>query len=339
MPAEWEPHKGTWIAWPHLESDYPGKLDAVRWAYCELVRHLCSREEVHVLCATDALEQDAQARMQRLSITGQISYHRAEYNRAWLRDSGPIGVTDTSSSQQVWAHFTFNGWGALPGFEHDQKIPAAVSELSKRPLSTRISKWRESILEGGMLDVNGEGLIMVTEECLLSPSQQRNAQFTKSDYESLFAECLGATETIWVPFGIVGDDTHGHIDNVARFVNKDTVIVSTSIESDMEQYRRTSANYAFLKNFRTKTGSALNIIELPLPVPRYCDGERLACGYANFYLCNGAVLVPTFNDIGDANALKTLAEVFPDREVIGIYCGDWILGGGALHCSTQQEPL
>jgi agmatine deiminase len=335
MPAEWEPHRATWIAWPYMESDYPGKVDAVRWAYCEFIRHVCRTETVEILCMSAELEADLRTRLNRQQITGNIRIHRTPYNRAWLRDSGPIGVVGTTPK---WYSYLFTGWGHLPEVELDQKIPFFISEATGIELIQEQKNSALPVLEGGMLDVSGDGLILVTEECLLSEEQQRNADFTKADYERIFAEHLGASHTIWLPNGVAGDDTHGHIDNVARFVAPRTVVVATARPSDTEQHARLQENVEVLKSYRTPSGEKLEVVELMLPEARYCDDARWPVGYANFYFANEKLLVPTFNDPRDRIALGLLAELVPDREVIGINCADWILGGGTLHCSTQQEP-
>ena len=336
MPAEWEPHRATWIAWPHMESDYPGKLDAVRWAYCEFIRHVSRQETVEILCMTPELEVDLRSRLNRQQITGDIRIHRASYDRAWLRDSGPIGVVGTTPR---WYSYLFTGWGALPEVELDQKVPQFIADATGIELTRGALESTLPVLEGGMLDVSGDGLILVTEECLLSEEQQRNEGFTKADYEKIFSDNLGCSSTIWLPNGVSGDDTHGHIDNVARFVGPRTVVVATARESDKEQYARLQENVETLKAYRTPSGETLTVIELMMPEARYCDGVRWPAGYANFYFANNLLLVPTFNDRLDRNALGLLAELVPDREVVGIHCADWILGGGTLHCSTQQEPL
>ena len=335
MPAEWEPHKATWIAWPYMESDFPGKLDAVRWAFCEFIRHVSKVETVNILCCTDELEEDLRNRLTRQQITGDIRVHRAAYNRSWLRDSGPIGVVGDTPE---WISYLFTGWGALPEVELDQTIPEFIAKASKINLNRSPAEREKPVLEGGMLDVSGDGLIMVTEECLLSETQQRNVGFTKQDYESIFANDLGAPHAIWLPWGVSGDDTHGHIDNVARFIAPRTVVVASANKHDKEQYEKLQENISVLRAYKTPEGEALKVIELPFPAPRYCDDQRVAAGYLNFYFANGIVLVPTYNDERDRHALGILAENLPDRKVIGIHCGDWILGGGTLHCSTQQEP-
>jgi agmatine deiminase len=335
MPAEWEPHRATWIAWPYMESDFPGKVDAVRWAFCEFIRHVSKTERVEILCLNDELEADLRNRLDRQQIRGDIKIHRAKYNRSWLRDSGPIAVRGDSPE---WVSYCFTGWGALPEVELDQTIPTFISKTTKIPLQREHNPQELPVLEGGMLDVSGDGLIMVTEECLLSDTQQRNEGFTKADYEKIFATDLGAPHAIWLPHGVSGDDTHGHIDNVARFVAPRTVVVASADPEDTQQYEKLQENISVLKSYRTPSGEALTVVELPFPEPRYCDGMRWAAGYCNFYFANEMLLVPTYNDVRDRVALGILAELLPDRKVIGIHCGDWILGGGTLHCSTQQEP-
>ena len=335
MPAEWEPHRATWIAWPYLESDYPGKVDAVRWAYCEFIRHVSRVERVEILVLDEETEKDARDRLSRQEIKGDIAFHRAQYNRAWLRDSGPIGVV---GEQPHWISFKFTGWGHLSEVELDQTVPDFIAAHTGIPLQRGLKGSNHPVLEGGMLDVSGDGIVLVTEECLLSEQQQRNEGFSKADYEKIFSDELGCTSTIWLPNGVAGDDTHGHIDNVARFVNSRTVVVAAANESDRAQYEKLQENVAALKAFRTPSGEKLTVVEIPFPEPRFCDGERWAAGYANFYFANGLCLVPTWNDERDRHVLGLLAELMPDRKVIGINCSDWILGGGTLHCSTQQEP-
>ena len=338
MPAEWEEHRATWIAWPYMESDFPGKVDAVRWAYCEFIRHVSRVERVEVLCLNEELEADLRGRLSRQQIAGDIRIHRTPYNRSWLRDSGPIGVSRGGEHDASWVSFLFTGWGALPEIELDQKIPHFIAQTSGRPLDVIHATQGQPVLEGGMLDVSGDGLILVTEECLLSEQQQRNAGFTKKDYEEIFSKTLGAGHTIWLPNGVAGDDTHGHIDNVARFIAPRTVVVASAPESDREQYEKLQQNVAALRAYATPSGERLTVVELPFPEPRYCDGARFPAGYLNFYFANGMVLVPTYNDVNDRLALGVLSDLLPKHTVVGIHCGDWILGGGSLHCSTQQEP-
>jgi agmatine deiminase len=244
-----------------------------------------------------------------------------------------------ASFSNAWTSFLFTGWGALPEVELDQGVPQSIARLSDRPLLSAMTADRLPVLEGGMLDVSGDGLVVVTEECLLSKKQQRNAGFSKQDYEKIFSERLGAQHTLWLPWGLQGDDTHGHIDNVARFIAPRTVVVAATNSQDTEQYAQLRENIDYLTSYRTPAGEKLTVIELPLPSARFCDEQRLAASYLNFYFINDRVLVPTYNDPKDYKVLGLISELLPTREVIGIYCGDWILGGGTLHCSTQQEPV
>jgi agmatine deiminase len=321
-----------------MESDFPGKVDAVRWAYCEFIRHACAVETVEILCLNQQMEDDLKERLSRQNISGDIRIHRAQYNRSWLRDSGPIGVYAKHSKQPQWVSFLFTGWGALPEVELDQTVPSFIAKSSARALDSSNEYAAQPVLEGGMLDVSGDGLILVTEECLLSEHQQRNAGFSKKDYERIFAEKLGAPHTLWLPWGVSGDDTHGHIDNVARFVGPRTIVVASADPSDSQQHGKLRENIDYLRAYRTPTGEKLEVIELPIPAARFCDGIQVAASYLNFYFLNDLLLVPTYNDPLDRDALGVLAGLLPTRRVVGIYCGDWIFGGGTLHCSTQQEP-
>ena len=240
-------------------------------------------------------------------------------------------------ARRIWA-------ACADGPAHTCLVLEDDARFEKRELSLLVALFDGALcggrgeVEGGMLNVSGDGLILVTEECLLSSDQERNAGFSKGDYEEIFREYLGCSSTIWLPWGVVGDDTHGHIDNVARFVAPRTVVVASADRSDTAQYERLQQNIEAIKKFRTPSGERLTIVELPFPEPRYCDGLRLSAGYLNFYFANGIVLMPTYNDKQDRVALGILSELLPDRTVIGINCSDWILGGGSLHCSTQQEP-
>jgi len=338
MPAEWAPHSATWIAWPHLDSDFPGKLEPVRWAFCELIRHLSKNENVEVLCANEALKADLLNRLKRSRITQNVNAHICAYERTWLRDSAPTAVF--SGSNKKWIKWNFNAWALYENFGPDQNIPDFVSKASKIDLeeAKRLDQESSLVLEGGAFDVDGEGSILVTEQCLLSTVQERNPGLNKAGYEAAFAKYLGAHKTIWLSGGCEGDDTHGHIDDIARFVALGKVVVASADPSDTEQYESSQENISRLKNAKDAKGRTLEVIELPYPSPIHCDGVRLPASYLNFYIGNNVVLVPTFNDEKDRTVLGQLAELFPDRKVIGISCVDWVLGYGSLHCSTQQEP-
>ena len=322
MPAEWEPHAATWIAWPHESTDWPGKFHPIPWVYGDIVRHLARKEKVHILVEGPAEEKNARRVLDKSGARPQrLEFHYFPTNRGWCRDYCPIFVRD-SVGQMTIADWIFNGWAKYENHALDNDIPRQIAGCLNLP---RIEPG--VVLEGGSIDVNGQGALLTTEECLLSPIQARNPSLTREDLESIFARYLGIRETIWLKRGIEGDDTHGHVDDIARFVNQDTIVL---VQDESE---RLEENRDVLRRTRYR------IVELPMPSPVYFDGQRLPASYANFYIANGLVLVPTFNDRNDRVALQILADLFPDREVIGIHCLDLVLGLGTLHCMTQQQPL
>jgi len=337
MPAEWDSHRATWIAWPHLASDFPGKIDTVRWAFVELIRQLSQNETVEILCANKELQADCLARIKRSGVTGKVRTHLLPYERTWLRDSAPTFVR---GEKPQWIQWSFNAWAKYDNFGPDKFIPDSISKISALPMSSAIrpDKKEPVILEGGAFDVDGEGSVLVTEECLLSTVQERNPGLTKASYEKVFAEYLGATNTIWLKGGCAGDDTHGHIDDLARFVSPKTIVCAVASKEDSEQYEGSQENLSILKSAKSAKGKKFEIVELPYPTPLFCDDARLPASYMNFYIANDVVVVPTFNDEQDRLVLGTLSELMPDRKVVGIHCVDWVLGYGSVHCSTQQEP-
>jgi agmatine deiminase len=324
MPAEWERHEATWLAWPHEKSDWPGKFEPIPWLYGEIVRHLARVEKVRIIT-------EDETRVRRiLRKTGAdlnaVQFFTHPTNRSWTRDYCPIFVR--SGREIAITHWRFNGWAKYSNFEHDCVIPRAIADRFSMPhLEPGL------VMEGGAIDVNGAGKLLATEECLLSDVQARNPGVSKKNIEAAFRKYLGVKETIWLHRGIAGDDTHGHVDDITRFVSEDTVV--TAIEPD-----RGDANHEPLKENlgRLKSRRDLKIVTLPMPEPVYFDSQRLPASYANFYIANGIVLVPVFGDLNDRIALNTLQRLFPDREIIGIYCRDLVLGLGTLHCMTMQQP-
>ncbi|HZU25149.1 MAG TPA: agmatine deiminase family protein [Bryobacteraceae bacterium] len=324
MPAEWEPHEATWLAWPHEKSDWPGKFAAIPLVYGEIARHLGRVEKVRVLVEDNAAERRAARLLAKYGAAAEFYTHAT--NRSWIRDYGPIFVRD-AENRVVITNWIFNGWAKYDNWANDNETPPLLAQrLDMECVEPGM------VLEGGSIDVNGAGLMLTTEECLLSPVQARNPGVSRDDLERCFAEYLGIDRVIWLHRGIAGDDTHGHVDDLARFVNRDTIV--TVVEDDPAEvnYEPLQDNLALLR--RTN----LNIRTLPMPAPLFFDGQRLPASYANFYIANGIVLAPTFNDPNDRIALNTLAELFPDRTVIGIACSDLVLGLGTLHCMTQQQP-
>ena len=327
MPAEWEPHKATWIAWPHNRSDWPGRFAPIPWVYGEIVRKLSAVEQVRILMQDAALEKRAHRVLRKVGARMEVvEFFRCRTNRVWTRDTGPLFVRHPRKGVALtW--WRFNAWAKYDDYEYDCRVPDFVARRLKLPV------WQQDmVLEGGSIDVNGAGLLLTTEECLLSPVQARNPGMPRKEIERALREYLGVRKVIWLRNGIAGDDTHGHVDDIARFVARDTVVAAW--ESD-----RSDANYAPLaENYRLLRAAGVRVVKLPMPRPLVFAGRRLPASYTNFYIANGLVLVPTFNDPNDRVALGVLARVFPDREVVGINCTELIWGLGALHCMTQQQP-
>jgi agmatine deiminase len=330
MPAEWEPHEATWLAWPHERTDWPGKFSAIRWVYGEIARRLANVEKVRMLVQDAAAEKTVRRVFTKCAVNmNAVEFFRHPTNRSWTRDYCPLFVKNEKGEVAI-TNWIFNGWAKYDNWQSDNKIPAF---LAKRFKTMQVFE-PGIVLEGGSIDVNGAGLLLTTEECLLSERVQvRNPGITRKGLERFFGEYLGITRTIWLKNGIAGDDTHGHIDDLARFVDEQTVV--TVVEENPSE-----ANYEPLhENLKLLLRTGLRVHTLPMPSPVYFNGQRLPASYANFYIANKLVLVPTFNDPMDRAALNVLAALFPGREVIGIYCGDLVLGLGALHCMTMQQPV
>jgi len=338
MPAEWEPHAATWLAWPHEEEDWPGKLAPIPWVFAEAVRQLAAGERVRIFVGTAALEKSARGILKRVGVDlGEIDFVRAPTDRVWTRDSLPQLLRRQDGSRAL-SSCAFNGWAKYPNHKRDAQLPLAVAGRLGLEMWQPELNGKRAVLEGGAIDVNGRGTLLTTEECLLSDVQVRNPGATRADYERLFAEQLGARHTIWLGEGIVGDDTHGHVDDLARFVDARTVLIASERERGDENFARLQDNLRRLKKAKDQDGRALNVVELPMPAPVVLDGQRLPASYANFYIGNAAVIVPTFNDVNDRRALEILARLFPKRRVVGIHAVDLVWGLGTLHCMTQQEP-
>jgi agmatine deiminase len=327
MPAEWAPHVGTWIAWPHHAPDWPDKFGPVPWAYAEFVRHLSRRERVRILVQNKALESRARGVLEKAGADlSKVDFRRCPTDRVWTRDSGAIFVRD-GEGHRLATCWIFNGWAKYPNHKRDAKVGAFMAKAVGVP-EHRV----KLVLEGGAIDVDGEGLLMATEECLLSDVQARNPKLNRADVEKALRENLGVKRVVWLHKGIVGDDTHGHVDDVARFFAPGKVLLCREDDAADENYGILAENKERLK------AEKLDVVDLPMPAPLAFDGQRLPASYANFYVGNGAVFVPTFNDPKDRVALGVIADCFPGREVVGIHCVDWVWGLGTLHCATQQEP-
>ena len=344
MPAEWECHQATWIGWPHNRSDWPGKFDAIPWVYADIVRHLSQFEEVNIIVSSRGEQARARTVLsQSHANLKNIKFHLWPTDRGWTRDSGPIFLRRESATDPIaLTDWRFNAWAKYPNWKNDNRLPERIHKKLKlkkfTPLFERKGEPHHVVLEGGSLDVNGQGLMLATEECLLSRTQQRNPGLSRADLEHIFADYLGIEKVIWLGRGIAGDDTHGHVDDISRFVAPDTVVTVVEPNRADVNYEPLQENLSRLRNETDLQGRKLQVVELPLPRPLIFHGQRLPASYANFYIANGLVLVPTFNDPRDRLALNILAALFPSREIVGIHCGDFVWGLGAIHCMTQQQP-
>ncbi len=338
MPAEWEPHEATWLAWPHEKTDWPGKFAPIPWVYAEIVRRLARVERVRILVSDRDSEQQARRVLRKSGANlAAVEFFRAPTNRSWTRDYGPIFLKN-GHGQIAITNWRFNGWAKYANWKHDDAVTSRLARRLKLPAWEPTYRGRRIVLEGGSIDVNGEGTLLTTEECQLSPTQARNPGLDRQGLERIFGDHLGVSHVLWLRCGIAGDDTHGHIDDVARFVNATTVIAVVEEDKSEANYEPLQENLALLRKMRDQDGQSLRVETLPMPEALYFDGQRLPASYANYYIANRLVLVPTFNDPNDRVALHTLAALFPDREVVGVACVDLVLGLGTLHCMTQQQP-
>jgi agmatine deiminase len=338
MPAEWDQHEATWLGWPHELTDWPGKFSPVPWAFAEIVRHLSQVESVYLLVESRAAESLVRSILKKSGANlSAIDFFRIPTDRGWMRDSGPICVKN-SAGEVAFNHFVFNGWAKYPNHKKDALVVTKANQKLKRRLWQPTHQDRRVILEGGSIDVNGLGTLLTTEECLLSKTQERNPGFTREGYAEVFREYFGITNVLWLKNGIAGDDTHGHVDDLARFVDPSTIVTVVENNPLDANFAPLQENLALLKNMRDQDGHPLRVETLPMPTPVFFDGQRLPASYANFYIANKIVIVPTFNDSNDRIALNTLAKLFPTREIIGIHCRDLVLGLGTIHCMTQQQP-
>jgi agmatine deiminase len=342
MPAEWEPHEATWLGWPHHPTDWPGKLDTIRWVYGEIVRKIAPGEEVRLLVDSAAEERLARHRLAAAGAgVGRVRFVRHPTNRGWTRDSGPVFVRRRSGRGHETAivHLHFNGWAKYRDWGKDRRVPETAARLlGKRLFRARVGR-RDFILEGGGIEVNGHGTLLTTEECYLSRRVQvRNPGLGRRGFEAAVRAWLGATNVFWLGGGVAGDDTHGHIDDICRFVDPRTVVLVRETRRADRNYRPLAENWERIRDLRLEDGSRPEVVPLPMPVPLFHGGLRLPASYANFYIANAAVVVPTFNDPNDRVALGLLGDLFPGRAVVGIHAVDLVLGFGTLHCLTQQQP-
>ena len=359
MPAEWEPHAATWLGWPHNASDWPGKFEVIPWVYGEMVRKISAGEKIHLLVRHQTgRERRARHIFKHVGVDlRKIKFVTHPTNRGWTRDTGPIFVKKSrkvrSQSRKAGnGHrpFSFQRLGQIrqlaQGHQGSRNRRASCSAKNLfhaecRSGATQNSKLKTQnfVIEGGGIELNGRGTLLSTEECYLHPKiQVRNPGLGKKEIETTLKNYLGVKNIFWLAKGPKGDDTHGHIDDICRFVNAKTLVLVREKNPRDENYRPLAENWERIQDLRLEDGRKPEVVELPMPSPLYFDGVRLPASYANFYICNAAVIVPTFNDPNDRVALGILGELFRDRPVVGIHAVDLVWGFGSLHCLTQQQP-
>ena len=348
MPAEWAPHAATWIAWPHNAEDWPGKFQPIPWVYAEIVRHLSRVEDVHILVNDLPAERRATGLLQRAGANlARLHFHHWPTDRVWLRDSGPIFVKNPQGELAI-TNWKFNAWAKYDNWLRDDQVPQHVAQHYGMPqfkpeVITPDGPPHRLVLEGGSIDTNGAGILLTTEECLLSEVQQRNPglgdeESTRQHLEKAFHDYLGIEKTIWLHRGCAGDDTHGHVDDITRFVGENRILTAVEPNTHDENHLPLAENLDRLRCARNLQGQPFEIVELPMPSPVIFESQRLPASYANFYIANNLVLAPTFNDPNDRHALNIIASCFPDRDIVGIHAVDLVWGLGTLHCLSQQEP-
>ena len=341
MPAEWEPHAATWIGWPHQLTDWPGKFGPIPWVYAEIARKIAEGEILRVL--VNSREHEARARrvMTRAGVdVAKVEFFRFPTDRGWTRDGGPIFIRrDGPRAESAILRFRFNAWARYNNWKHDDAVPERAAHALGCKLIRATFTGRDMVLEGGSIDSNGRGTLLTTEECLLDPKvQTRNPGMSRADYETALKELLGVTNVLWLGRGIAGDDTHGHVDDLCRFVGPRTVVLVSEDNPSEANYAALQENRERLEGMRLEDGSRIEVVPLPMPAPLYFQGQRLPASYANFYISNAAVLVPTFNDPKDRIALGILSELITDRPVVGIHAVDLVWRLGTLHCLTREQP-
>jgi agmatine deiminase len=338
LPAEWEPHEATWIAWPHNRRDWPGKFASIKWVYAEIVKYISRGEKVKILVQSKNHKLKAENALNSVNaVLSNIEFIIKKTNRGWVRDSLPFFIKEKKKLTAV--DFKFNAWAKYNDYKLDDKIPSYISNRININKITAEYNGQQVVLEGGAIDTNGNGSLITTEECLLDKKVQiRNPGFEKEDYKKIFNKYMGISNIIWLRKGIIGDDTHGHVDDICRFVDHDSVTIVQETNNLDDNYNLLKENKERLQNIILPNGSKLNVIDLPMPSPVLFRGERLPASYANFYVSNCSVLVPTFNDRNDRIALGIISELFPSRKVIGIHSVDLVLGLGAIHCLTHEQP-
>ncbi len=339
FPAEWEPHEATWLVWPQNASDWPGKFSNIKWVYCEIAKHLSDSETVRIIVGSEKTGKLAKTALRKSGVNlRNVEFYECATDRSWIRDFGPFFSWEDGGELKA-LNFGFNGWSRYPDWENDNSVSSFMAKSLGLRATLPVFAGKRIILEGGSVDTNGKGSLITTAQCLLGKGiRERNRFFEKTDYEKIFFEYLGANNILWLERGIEGDDTNGHTDDICRFTDPETIVLCAERNPKDPNYSALRENMEILKDFRLEDGRKVEIVPLPMPSPVFFDGERLPASYANFYISNEKVLVPTYNDPKDREALGIFSELFPGRKTVGINCVDLAWGLGAIHCATKEQP-
>ncbi len=339
MPAEWETQKSVWIAWPYNKNDWPGLYQFIPDVILEIIYKISDSQKVNLIINQKALSIKKLIKSNKIK---NISFHKIKTDRIWLRDSGPIFLINKKNKKKIILDFGFSGWAKYSNYKNDNKINDFISKITKlkkiTPTFKKNKNIRKIVMEGGAFDVNGCGSILLTEECLLSKTQERNKNYIKKDYEELFKKYLNIKNFIWLKKGIIGDDTHGHIDDITRFVSKNTIMTAIENNKKDRNYKNLNENLRILKKSKNYKGEKFNIIKVPMPTPIFIDNTRVPASYMNFYICNRKVLLPIFKVKEDEKVIRIFKNYFKSKKIETIDCSKLIWGFGAIHCMTQQEP-
>ena len=341
MPAEWERQESTLIAWPHNKNDWPGRFENIPDVFAQIISQISKVQKVKILIQHNLVKKNIYPLLRKYKAKlKNIIFITIKTDRVWTRDSGPIYVVN--KNKKILLDWKFNAWAKYNNYKYDNAINKKLNKIKNleliKPKFKIQKKFKDIVLEGGSIDVNGKGTIITTKECLLSKVQQRNPGLKKKDIESIFNKYLGAKNTIWLNKGIAGDDTHGHIDDIARFIDTNKIFLAYEYNKKDKNFKPLNENYKILNISKDQNGKKITIIKLPMPKPIFIEKTRVPASYLNFYIANKVVLVPVFKDKNDKKVLKIFKRNFRNRKIIPIDCLDLIWGFGAIHCMTQQEP-
>ena len=343
MPAEFEKQKLVWIVWPHNKDDWPGYFTSIPITIANIISKISTSQKVNLIIRKKENKNIILKLLKEKNYKkSNVKFYKINTDRIWIRDSGPIYAKSKLNGKKTILNFSFNGWSKYQNYKNDNKIPSEISKLTKVKEVTPYIDNREKkyypVLEGGAFDVNGNGSILLTKECLLSKKQERNPGLSKKDYQIFLKRYLGVENFIWLNKGIEGDDTHGHIDDISRFVSNNTIMTSIEKNKKEKNYKKLNENLKILQNAKDINGEKFRIIKIPMPKAKYINKVRVPATYLNFFIANKAILLPVFNDKNDIKVLKIFKSFFKHKKIISIDCSDLIWGFGAIHCMTQQEP-